>query len=201
MQEMRKEMQRIFLSVLVLLLLGTGTAGLFFPEWFESPVLLWIHSKFSFVVFVIVILLASAAILRITIRARRAMRNQANAVESHLRNILEELVQDSQALGDFLRTDLPQIEDRLKSSREKLPKEVFSSFSSVWTRIRTDAEAAFRELEYLPMEPELALEKEKKHSILEYKDLLNRHTKSKAVLERVRSDLSLLKEKLREKGC
>ncbi|TGK22234.1 hypothetical protein EHO61_00160 [Leptospira fluminis] len=195
-------MKRTFLAILVLPLLGAGIVGVLFPEWFDSPALVWLFSKSSFVVFLLVLLLAAAAILRVLLRARNAIHAQTAAVESHLRNILDELVQDSQALEGFLRTDLPQMEERLKVSKETLPKEVFSSYHSIWTRIRTDAEAAFRDLENLPLEPQTQeMHKKRSEIILEYKDLLNRHTRAKTILERVRADLSLLKERLKERNC
>ncbi|TGL57634.1 hypothetical protein [Leptospira sarikeiensis] len=193
-------MRRIFALVFIFSIIGLGFSAFYLQEWFDSPGFRWAISKFSFWVFLSVLLLSSLAMLRIFRRARKAIHTQREAIEKHLSSILEELVQDSQALGEFLRIDLPQMEDRIKTSKEKLPKEIYSGHTANWTKIRTEAEAALRDLETLPLEPEFDTPP-KNHAVLEYKDLLNKHTKAKSILERVRSDLSLLKEKLTEKGC
>ncbi|PJZ25291.1 hypothetical protein CH352_15520 [Leptospira hartskeerlii] len=192
-------MRRILALVLFLILLALGTCAFYLQEWFDSPGFRWVISKFSFWVFLSVLILSALAMLRIFRRAKKAIHTQRQAIEKHLSGILEELVQDSQALSEFLKTDLPQMEERIKVSRDKLPKEIYSSYTANWTKIRTDAEASLRDLETLPLEPDF--EEQKSHAVLEYKDLLNKHTKAKSILERVRSDLSLLKERLTEKGC
>ncbi|TGK42408.1 hypothetical protein [Leptospira andrefontaineae] len=192
-------MRRFLALVLFLILLALGGLAFYFQEWFDSPGFRWVVSKFSFWVFLSVLLLSGLAMLRIFRRAKKAIHTQRQAIEKHLSGILEELVQDSQALSEFLKIDLPQMEERIKISKDKLPKEIYSSYTANWTKIRTDAEASLRDLETLPLEPEFV--EQKNHAVLEYKDLLNKHTKAKSILERVRSDLSLLKEKLTEKGC
>ncbi|TGK05035.1 hypothetical protein EHO59_09345 [Leptospira semungkisensis] len=196
-------MRRILPLVFFCILLGLGFLGFYLQEWFESPWVRWFFSKFSFWVFLSVLFLSFLAMLRIFRRAKKAIHTQHEAIERHLSSVLDELVQDSQALSEFLRIDLPQMEDRIKTSKEKIPKEIHSAFTANWTKIRIEAEGALRELETLPLEPELenGAKIKKSESVLEYKDLLNRHTKAKMILERVRSDLSLLKEKLSEKGC
>lgn len=192
-------MRRFLALVLFLFLLALGGLAFYFQEWFDSPGFRWVVSKFSFWVFLSVLILSGLAMLRIFRRAKKAIHTQRQAIEKHLSGILEELVQDSQALSEFLKIDLPQMEERIKISKDKLPKEIYSSYTANWTKIRTDAEASLRDLETLPLEPEFV--EQKNHAVLEYKDLLNKHTKAKSILERVRSDLSLLKEKLTEKGC
>ncbi|TGM95542.1 hypothetical protein [Leptospira dzoumogneensis] len=192
-------MRRFLALVVFLILLALGGSAFYFQEWFDSPGFRWVISKFSFWVFLSVLILSALAMLRIFRRAKKAIHTQRQAIEKHLSGILEELVQDSQALSEFLKIDLPQMEERIKVSRDKLPKEIYSSYTANWTKIRTDAEASLRDLETLPLEPDFV--ERKNHAVLEYKDLLNKHTKAKSILERVRSDLSLLKEKLTEKGC
>ncbi|PJZ76992.1 hypothetical protein [Leptospira neocaledonica] len=192
-------MRRILALVFFLILLALGFSAFYLQEWFDSPGFRWVISKFSFWVFLSVLILSALAMLRIFRRAKKAIHTQRQALEKHLSGILEELVQDSQALSEFLKIDLPQMEERIKVSKDKLPKEIYSSFTSNWTKIRTDAEAALRDLETLPLEPDFG--DEKNRAVPEYKDLLNKHTRAKSILERVRSDLSLLKEKLTERGC
>ncbi|MEI7013901.1 hypothetical protein [Leptospira licerasiae] len=192
-------MRRFLALVLFFILVSLGVCAFYFQEWFDSPGFRWVISKFSFWVFLSVLILSALAMLRIFRRAKKAIHSQRQAIEKHLSGILEELVQDSQALSEFLKIDLPQMEERIKISKDKLPKEIYSSYTANWTKIRTDAEASLRDLETLPLEPDFG--EEKNHAVLEYKDLLNKHTKAKSILERVRSDLSLLKEKLTEKGC
>lgn len=185
-------MRRFLALVLFLILVSLGICAFYFQEWFDSPGFRWVISKFSFWVFLSVLILSALAMLRIFRRAKKAIHSQRQAIEKHLSGILEELVQDSQALSEFLKIDLPQMEERIKVSKDKLPKEIYSSYTSNWTKIRTDAEASLRDLETLPLEPDFG--EEKNRAVLEYKDLLNKHTKAKSILERVRSDLSLLKE-------
>ncbi|TGM88615.1 hypothetical protein [Leptospira licerasiae] len=192
-------MSRFLALVLFFILVSLGICAFYFQEWFDSPGFRWVISKFSFWVFLSVLILSALAMLRIFRRAKKAIHSQRQAIEKHLSGILEELVQDSQALSEFLKIDLPQMEERIKISKDKLPKEIYSSYTANWTKIRTDAEASLRDLETLPLEPDFG--EEKNRAVLEYKDLLNKHTKAKSILERVRSDLSLLKEKLTEKGC
>ncbi|MGJ4789108.1 hypothetical protein [Leptospira koniambonensis] len=192
-------MRRFLALVFFLIVLALGACAFYFQEWFDSPGFRWVISKFSFWVFLSVLILSGLAMLRIFSRAKKAIHTQRQAIEKHLSGILEELVQDSQALSEFLKIDLPQMEERIKVSRDKLPKEIYSSYTANWTKIRTDAEASLRDLEILPLEPDIG--EEKNRAVPEYKYLLNKHTKAKSILERVRSDLSLLKEKLTEKGC
>ncbi|PJZ65416.1 ABC transporter ATP-binding protein [Leptospira wolffii] len=196
-------MRRILTLFFFALLVGSGIAVYFLQDSLDSPWIHWVFSKFSFWIFLLVLILSTLAMIRIFRRAKKAIRSQNEAMEKHLSGILDELVQDSQALGEFLKIDLPQMEERIKRSKDIVPKEIHSAYSANWTKIRTEAESALRDLDTLPLEPDrIEEEKSKKtHAVLEYKDLLNRHTKAKKILERVRSDLSLLKEKLSEKGC
>ncbi|PJZ68874.1 hypothetical protein CH373_15810 [Leptospira perolatii] len=195
-------MRRFLPFAFFISLLGLGSIPFLFPEWFESPAVSWILSKFSFVAFLGILLVAAFFLARIAIRTRKAIGSQNAAIEVHLRKVLDELVQDSQALKEFLLIDLPQVEERLRNSKQSLAKETFSAFYANWTKIRIEGETAFQNLEHLPLEPDI-LDKSNsdQQKISEYKDLLNRHTKAKSILERVRSDLSLLKERLSEKGC
>lgn len=196
-------MRRILALVAFLSLSGSGIGLYFLQDSLDSPWIHWIFSKFSFWVFLSALILSTLAMIRIFLRARKAIRHQTSAMKTHLSGILEELVQDSQALGEFLRIDLPQMEERIKNAKDKIPREIHSSHTANWTKIRLEAESALKELDTLPLEPDKPEEAKPKdhHIVLEYKDLLNRHTKAKRILERVRSDLSLLKEKLTEKGC
>ncbi|XDD49577.1 hypothetical protein AB3N59_14400 [Leptospira sp. WS92.C1] len=187
-----------FYSVLILILTGFGLA-FYFPDLFQWETLEWIYEKRTFFLFSLIFIVSVALIYLIYLKAKKGILHSKGKTEIHLQKSLDEVVQDNQSLFSFLKTATDSLGKQLEASKSKFSPEFFSACSAEFSKLTQEFDSSsdvFRSIPLGPEEEGNSKKKEKQFMIFEYSDLINRHRKLSKYLEKLREDVTRLKDKI-----
>ncbi|TGM58380.1 hypothetical protein [Leptospira adleri] len=187
----------VFFSILLIFLSGLATAA-YDPDLFQWETLEWIYEKRTFFLFSLIFIVSVILIYLIYFKAKKGILHSKSKTVAHLQESLNEVVQDNQSLFSFLKTAKDGLEKQLESSKPKFPPEFYSSCSAEYQKLKTEFDSSSEIFSAIPLAPEEADDKKngKNFRISEYSDLINRHRKLSRSLEKLREDLTRLREKV-----
>ncbi|MCG6192467.1 hypothetical protein LFX25_04350 [Leptospira sp. FAT2] len=187
-----------FYSTTFLVLAGLATAA-YAPDLFQWETLEWIYEKRTFFLFSVIFIVSVVLIYLIYFKAKKGIHHSKSKTEIHLQESLNEVVQDNQSLFSFLKTAKDSLEKQIESSKPNLSPEFFSACSAEYKKLTQEFDSSadlFREIPLAPEEKEDKKKKAKNFRISEYSDLINRHRKLSRTLEKLREDLTRLRDKV-----
>ncbi|TGK18459.1 hypothetical protein [Leptospira stimsonii] len=187
----------VFFSVLLLFLSGLAIAA-YDPDLFQWETLEWIYEKRTFFLFSGIFIVSIILIYLIYFKAKKGILHSKGRTLAHLQESLNEVIQDNQSLFSFLTTAKETLEKQLESSRSKLSPEFYSSCWTEYRKLTMEFDSSSEIFSGIPLGPEEEENKEngKDFKISEYSDLINRHRKLSRSLEKLREDLTRLREKV-----
>ncbi|TGK29467.1 hypothetical protein EHQ12_17375 [Leptospira gomenensis] len=188
----------LFYSFFVSIAIFTGIA-FWAPDFLQWETLEWIYGKRTFFLFTFIFLVSVFLIYVIYRKARKGVHHSKSKTELHLRESLDEIVQDNQSLFSFLKAATDDLEKRLESKKREFPPEYFSACSAEFVKLTREFDSSseiFRDIPLAPEEDDPKSKKERNFRIFEYSDLINRHRKLSKSLEKLREDVSRLREKV-----
>ncbi|AOP33144.1 hypothetical protein A0128_04305 [Leptospira tipperaryensis] len=187
-----------FFSLLLLFLSGLAIAA-YDPDLFQWETLEWIYGKRTFFLFSSIFIISVVLIYLIYFKAKKGILHSKNKTVVHLQESLNEVVQDNQSLFSFLKTAKDGLEKQLESSKSKFSPEFYSSCSAEYLKLTMEFDSSseiFKDIPLGPQEEETTKKNGNNFRISEYSDLINRHRKLSRSLEKLREDLTRLREKV-----
>lgn len=187
----------VFFSILLIFLSGLAIAA-YDPDLFQWETLEWIYEKRTFFLFSLIFIVSTVLIYLIYFKAKKGILHSKSKTVVHLQESLNEVIQDNQSLFSFLKTAKDGLEKQLESSKPKLSPEFYSSCSAEYQKLKTEFDSSSEIFSAIPLAPEEEEDKKKGKNfrISEYSDLINRHRKLSRSLEKLREDLTRLREKV-----
>ncbi|MBM9499137.1 hypothetical protein JWG44_02565 [Leptospira sp. 201903071] len=189
----------VFFSILLVFLSGLAIVA-YDPDLLQWETLEWIYEKRTFFLFSLIFIISAILIYWIYFKAKKGILDSKNKTVAHLQESLNEVIQDNQSLFSFLKTAKDGLEKQLESSKSKFSPEFYSSCSAEYRKLTMEFSSSSEIFKEIPLGPEE--EKNKKNGnnfrISEYSDLINRHRKLSRSLEKLREDLTRLREKVSE---
>lgn len=167
------------------------------PDLFQWETLEWIYQKRTFFLFSLIFITSVILIYLIYWKAKRGILHSKSKTEIHLQESLNELVQDNQSLFSFLKTATESLGKQIETSRQNLSPEFFSACSAEYLKLTREFETSSEIFKSIPIAPEEDQKKDGiKFKIYEYSEIINRHRKLSKTLEKLREDLTRLRDKV-----
>ncbi|MDI7229824.1 hypothetical protein QMM87_14295 [Leptospira santarosai] len=180
------------------ILIGLGFAA-YAPDLFQWETLEWIYEKRTFFLFSFIFIVSIVLIYLIYLKARRGILHSKNKTEIHLQASLNEVIRDNQSLFSFLKSAKDTLGKRIESSKTNFSPEFFSACSAQYQKLTQEfdlSEKTFRDIPLILEENEDKKKNGNNFRISEYSDLINRHRKLSRTLEKLREDLTRLRDKV-----
>lgn len=190
---------RVFFYTAVFLILSGLALAAYAPDLFQWETVEWVYEKRTFFLFSAIFIVSVVLIYLIYLKAKRGILHSKGKTELHLQESLNEVVQDNQSLFSFLKTAKDGLEKQIESSKSKLSPEFFSACSAEFLKLTREFDSSSDVFREIPLGPEEEKDKKKNGKnfrISEYSDLINRHRKLSRTLEKLREDLTRLREKV-----
>ncbi|MDI7173149.1 hypothetical protein [Leptospira santarosai] len=169
------------------------------PDLFQWETLEWIYEKRTFFLFSFIFIVSIVLIYLIYLKARRGILHSKNKTEIHLQASLNEVIRDNQSLFSFLKSATDTLGKRIESSKKNFSPEFFSACSAQYQKLTQEfdlSEKTFRDIPLILEENEDKKNNGNNFRISEYSDLINRHRKLSRTLEKLREDLTRLRDKV-----
>ncbi|WP_017809345.1 hypothetical protein [Leptospira alstonii] len=190
---------RIFFYSFTFIMLTALAMAAYAPDLFQWETLEWIYEKRTFFLFSFIFIVSAVLIYLIYWKAKRGILHSKSKTEIHLQESLNEVVRDNQSLFAFLKTATDALGKRMESSQKNLSPEFFSACSAEYLKLIREFESSSEVFKGIPSAPEQEEDKKRNvnnFKISEYSDLINRHRKLSRTLEKLREDLTRLRDKV-----
>ncbi|EMM93378.1 hypothetical protein LEP1GSC158_4125 [Leptospira interrogans serovar Zanoni str. LT2156] len=131
------------------------------------------------------------------LEGKKGILHSKSKTEIHLQESLNELVEDNQSLFSFLKAATESLGKQIETSKQNLSPEFFSACSTEYLKLTREFETSSEIFKSIPMAPEEDPKKNKiNFKIYEYSEIINRHRKLSKNLEKLREDLTRLRNKV-----
>ncbi|AXX15013.1 MULTISPECIES: hypothetical protein [Leptospira] len=190
---------RVFLYFSIFLILIGSAFAAYAPDLFQWETLEWIYEKRTFFLFSLIFMISIVLIYLIYLKARRGVLHSKSKTEIHLQTSLNEVVRDNQSLFSFLKSAKDTLGKQIASSRANFSPEFFSACSIQYQKLTQEfdlSEEIFNDIPLIPEEVDNKRKNGNNFRISEYSDLINRHRKLSRTLEKLREDLTRLRDKV-----
>lgn len=179
-----------------MILVGLALAA-YFPDLFQWETLEWVYQKRTFFLFSLIFITSVILIYLIYWKAKKEILHSKSKTEIHLQESLNELVQDNQSLFSFLKGATESLGKQIETSKQNLSPEFFSACSTEYLKLTREFKTFSEIFKSIPIAPEEDAKKDgMKFKIYEYSEILNRHRKVSKTLEKLREDLTRLRNKV-----
>lgn len=179
-----------------IILIGLALAA-YAPDLFQWETLEWVYQKRTFFLFSLIFITSVILIYLIYWKAKRGILHSKSKTEIHLQESLNELVEDNQSLFSFLKAATESLGKQIETSKQNLSPEFFSACSTEYLKLTREFETSSEIFKSIPMAPEEDPKKNKiNFKIYEYSEIINRHRKLSKNLEKLREDLTRLRNKV-----
>ncbi|EJO70908.1 MULTISPECIES: hypothetical protein [Leptospira] len=179
-----------------MILVGLALAA-YFPDLFQWETLEWVYQKRTFFLFSLIFITSVILIYLIYWKAKKGILHSKSKTEIHLQESLNELVQDNQSLFSFLKGATESLGKQIETSKQNLSPEFFSACSTEYLKLTREFKTSSEIFKSIPIAPEEDAKKDgMKFKIYEYSEILNRHRKVSKTLEKLREDLTRLRNKV-----
>lgn len=187
-----------FLSSIFFILIGSAFAA-YAPDLFQWETLEWLYEKRTFFLFSFIFIVSIVLIYLIYLKARKGVLHSKSKTEIHLQASLNEVVRDNQSLFSFLKSAKDTLGKQIESSKTNFSPEFFSACSAHYQKLTQEFDLSEEIFNDIPLALEEVDDKRKNGTnfrISEYSDLINRHRKLSRTLEKLREDLTRLRDKV-----
>ncbi|AAS69022.1 hypothetical protein GS518_02030 [Leptospira interrogans] len=179
-----------------IILIGLALAA-YSPDLFQWETLEWVYQKRTFFLFSLIFIISVILIYLIYWKAKKGILHSKSKTEIHLQESLNELVEDNQSLFSFLKAATESLGKQIETSKQNLSPEFFSACSTEYLKLTREFETSSEIFKSIPMAPEEDPKKNKiNFKIYEYSEIINRHRKLSKNLEKLREDLTRLRNKV-----
>ncbi|KAA1290360.1 hypothetical protein [Leptospira interrogans] len=179
-----------------IILIGLALAA-YSPDLFQWETLEWVYQKRTFFLFSLIFITSVILIYLIYWKAKKGILHSKSKTAIHLQESLNELVEDNQSLFSFLKAATESLGKQIETSKQNLSPEFFSACSTEYLKLTREFETSSEIFKSIPMTPEEDPKKNKiNFKIYEYSEIINRHRKLSKNLEKLREDLTRLRNKV-----
>ncbi|ASV08729.1 hypothetical protein B2G50_06830 [Leptospira interrogans serovar Canicola] len=179
-----------------IILIGLALAA-YSPDLFQWETLEWVYQKWTFFLFSLILITSVILIYLIYWKAKNGILHSKSKTEIHLQESLNELVEDNQSLFSFLKAATESLGKQIETSKQNLSPEFFTACSTEYLKLTREFETSSEIFKSIPMTPEEDPKMNKiNFKIYEYSEIINRHRKLSKNLEKLREDLTRLRNKV-----